>query len=119
VVGLISRLVPLKEVREALDWILNFLLHPLLDILFSLTLGKGYFKKLSGFISEYPYEKELLLKLGLKLIEPESIYSLPSRKLQEFSSASRSRHYQDILALEFLPHEWDYFFRKEGLSRAQ
>jgi hypothetical protein len=119
VVGLVARIVPLKEMREALDWILNYLLHPLLDFLFSFTLGNGYFKKLSGFISEYPYEKELLLKLGMKLISPESIYSLPSRKLQEFSSASRSRHYQNILALEFLPHEWDYFFGKEGLSRAQ
>ncbi len=119
IVSLIARLIPVKEVREALDWILNYLLHPFLDFLFSFSLGKGYFKKLSGHISEYPYEKELLLKLGLKLIEPHSIYSLPSRKLQEFASVSRSRHYQNILAIEFLPHEWDYFYGKEGLSRAQ
>lgn len=118
VVSLCSRIVPVKEVREAFDWILNYLLHPFLDFLFKLTLGQGYFKRLLGFINEYPYEKELLLKLGLKLREPENIYSLPSRKLIEFSSVSRSRHYQNILALEFLPHEWDYFFSKEGPGRA-
>lgn len=118
-VGLISKLIPAKEVQEALNWVLNYLLHPLLDLLFRFTLGTGYFRKLTGHVSDYPYEKELLLKLGLKLIEPRSIHSLPSRKLQEFASASRSRHFQNILAIEFLPHEWDYFFGKEGLIRAQ
>jgi hypothetical protein len=118
-VGLLSRLIPVREVREALDWLLNYLLHPLLDLGFRFTLGQGYFKKLSGFIIDYPSEKELLLKLGLKLRVPENIYSLPSRKLQQFAGASRSRHYQNILALEFLPHEWDYFYSKEGLTRAQ
>ncbi|MES2528302.1 MAG: hypothetical protein V4598_14540 [Bdellovibrionota bacterium] len=118
-VSLFARLFPLREVKEALDWILNYLLHPLLDFLFSITLGQGYFKKLSSYLGDYPYEKELLLKLGLKLREPESVYSLPSRKLHEFSAVSRSRHYQNILAMEFLPHEWDYFFSKEGLTRAQ
>lgn len=118
-VSIFSRLIPMKEVNEALDWVLNFLLHPMLDFLFRITLGQGYFRKLSGFIEEYPYEKELLIKLGLKLRQPDNIYSLPSRKLQEFASASRSRHYQNILAMEFLPHEWDFFFGKEGINRAQ
>lgn len=117
-VSIISRLIPVKEAKEALDWILNFFLHPVLDLLFKLTLGQNYFRRLTGFINEYPQEKELLDKLGLKLREPESIYSLPSRKLLEFSSASKSRHFQNILALEFLPHEWDYFFANEGQGRA-
>lgn len=118
-VSVIGRIIPVKDVQEAMDWVLNFLLHPVLDFLFRLTLGQGYFRKLSSHINEYPYEKELLVKLGLKLREPESIYSLPSRKLQEFASASRSRHFQNILAMEFLPHEWDFFFGKEGLKSAQ
>lgn len=118
-VSLVARLIPIKEAREAIDWVLNYLLHPFLDLLFRLILGKGYFRKLGHLISEYPIEKELLINLGLKLREPETIYSLPSRKLQEFSSVSRSRHYQNILAMEFLPHEWDYFFGQEGLSSAQ
>ncbi len=119
VVALITKIIPSREIREALNWVLNYLLHPALDFLFSFTLGQSYFRKLSGFVEEYPYEKELILKLGLKLREPSGQYSLPSRKLQEFSSASRSRHFQNILAMEFLPHEWDYFFGKEGLTRAQ
>ena len=118
-VGLISKIIAVREVREALNWVLNYLLHPALDFLFSFTLGQGYFRKLSTFIEEYPLEKELLIKLGLKLRAPSDLYSLPTRKLQEFSSSARSPHYQNILALEFLPHEWDYFFGKEGLSRAQ
>lgn len=118
-VGVFARVIPMREVKEALDWVLNFLLHPLLDFLFRLTLGHGYFRKLTEFVEEYPFEKELLLKLGLKLRAPEDLYSLPSRKLQEFASASRSRHYQNILAMEFLPHEWDFFYGKEGMSRAQ
>lgn len=118
-VSVFARLIPMKEVKEALDWVLNYLLHPMLDFLFRMTLGHGYFRKLTGFIEEYPYEKELLLKLGLKLRAPDNLYSLPSRKLQEFASASRSRHYQNILAMEFLPHEWDFFFGKEGINRAQ
>jgi hypothetical protein len=118
-VSLVARIIPVKEVQEALDWVLNYLLHPFLEFLFAFTLGQGYFKKLTAFIGEYPYEKELIMKLGLKLREPDSIYSLPSRKLQEFAAASRSRHYQNILAMEFLPHEWDYFYGKEGLIRAQ
>ena len=118
-VGIFARLFPAKEVKEAFDWVLNYLLHPMLDFLFKLSLGQGYFRKLTGYLEEYPYEKELLLKLGLKLREPGDLYSLPSRKLQEFSSASRSHHYQNILAMEFLPHEWDFFFGKDGLNRAQ
>lgn len=118
-VSLIAHLIPVKDVKEALDWVLNYLLHPMLEFLFRLTLGQGYFKKLSSYIGDYAYEKEQLLKFGLKLREPETIYSLPSRKLQEFSSASRSRHFQNILAMEFLPHEWDFFFGKEGLKSAQ
>ncbi|MFL5783731.1 MAG: hypothetical protein ACJ76H_03905 [Bacteriovoracaceae bacterium] len=118
-VSLIARIFPVKDVQESLDWLLNYLLHPVLDLGFRMTLGQGYFKKLGSFIVEYPLEKELLMKLGMKLRPPENIYSLPSRKLQQFASVSKSRHFQNILAMEFLPHEWDYFFTSEGLNRAQ
>ena len=118
-VSLVARLIPVKDVKEALDWVLNYLLHPFLEFLFRISLGHGYFRKLSSYVGDYPYEKEQLVKLGMKLREPETIYSLPSRKLQEFASASRNRHYQNILAMEFLPHEWDFFFGKEGLNSAQ
>ncbi len=117
--GLIMRVFRSKEVRQASDWFLSYLLHPWLAFLFSMTLGKNYFKKLKIMISDYPIEDERLSRLGLKLKKPEAIYSLASRKMIELSSVTRSKHFQNILALEFLPHEWDVLFSGEDLISAK
>lgn len=119
VVSLITRLIPSPEVRAAFDWVLSYLLHPALELLFRLCLGTGYFRRLGTYLEEYPSELELLQRFGMKLREPETLYSLPSRKLQEFSAVSRSRQFRGILALEFLPHEWDLFFQNLRSPRAQ
>lgn len=114
-VGLILALVPVKEVRQAMDWLLNYFLHPCLDFMFTLMMGESYFKKLETLLSDFPKEKEVLDRVGMKLIRPLSYYSLPSRKLLVLSSVNKSRHFQSILALEFLPHEWDHLFKREEL----
>lgn len=119
ILGLILTVIPVKEVKQALNWLLNYFLHPALDFLFKLILGESYFKKLEHVLGDFPREKELLDRAGLKLLRPVSYFSLPSRKLLELSSSYKSRHFQRILALEFLPHEWDYLFAQEELSGAK
>ncbi len=118
VVALFTGLIPNKEIQQSADWFLNFLLHPWLNFLFKLVVGEGYFKKLQSLMSDYPSETERLNRLGLKLRRPLSVHSLPSRKLIELSSVTRNRHFQNILTLEFLPHEWDFFFGNEETIRA-
>jgi len=107
--GLVFGIIPVKEFKQASEWVVNYLLHPWLDLLFSFSLGQNYFKKLEASLSEFPLENEMMSKLMLKLPRPEEIHSLPSRKLIELSSTLKSRQYQNILALELMPHEWDYF----------
>ncbi len=112
-VSLFMRFIPNKEVRQSTDWFLNYLLHPWMNLIFSFTLGEAYFRKLKSFIQDFPIEDEMLGRLGLKLRRPKMIHSLPSRKLIELSSITRNTHFQNILALEFLPHEWDLLFSSE------
>lgn len=119
VVGLLVSLIPFKDVRKASDWMLSYLLHPLLDFLFKLMMGESYFKKLQFSLNDFLFEKDQLERVGMKLRKPYDYYSLPSRKLLELSAVSKSRHFQNILALEFLPHEWDYLFKAEDLKRAE
>lgn len=111
ITGPLLALVPVKELKKSIDWILCYTLTPWLDFLFKMILGKKYFKKLNVLLDDFPPEKEALLKVGLKLRRPLQIYSLPSRKMLEFASLSKGRSYQNILALEFLPHEWDLILR--------
>lgn len=112
-------IVPIKEVKEASSWFINYMIHPWLDFMFRVILGESYFKKLKAHLNEFPNEKEQLERVGLRLRKPQSYYSLPSRKLMELSSSYKSRHFQRIMALEFLPHEWDYLFADEELVSAQ
>lgn len=115
--GFLLRLVPVREFRMSMNWGMNFLLQPWLVFLFKLTLGKKYFKKLESLLKHYPHENDLLQKVGTKLRRPREIYSLPSKKLIELSSVKKSHHFQNILSLEVLPHEWDVLFdSKAGLS---
>lgn len=117
-VALLAMVIPAKNFIRAADWFLNYLLHPTLDLLFKVTLGKSYFDKLKNLIAQFPDEAAMISRLGYKLRRPIEIYSLPSRKMMEFTGGGRSRHFQNILAIEFLPHEWDFLFNEEGLNRA-
>lgn len=117
--GLFINLVPFKDVRRAADWFINFLFHPVLEFIFKLIMGVKYFRKLEQYLVDYPKEKELLDRVGLKLRRPYSYYSLPSRKLLELYSVNRSRHFQNIMVLEFLPHEWDFFFKSGEMKGAE
>jgi hypothetical protein len=119
VFGLLLALIHVKDISRAVDWFFNFLINPTLDVMFKLIVGRGYYRKLQALISDYPYEKSLLEKVGLKLRNPHPYQSLPSRKLLEMSSLYKSRHFQSVMALEFLPHEWDYLFTTSGLNRAK
>jgi hypothetical protein len=109
---------PVQNFRKACRWSLSYLLHPWLDVLFKLTIGKTYFRKLENLLTSYDVERENLQKLGLKLRRPAHYYQLPSRKLLEFSSLDKSRNFQNIMALEFLPHEWDFLFPRSELTGA-
>ncbi len=115
--GFTTDAMPFKQVRKAANWFLNFLIFPTMEFLYRLVLGDGYFRRLEEHLRQFPREQELLARVGLRLRKPLSYYSLPSRKLLELQAAGKSRHYQGIIALEFLPHEWDYLFRA-GLNRA-
>jgi hypothetical protein len=114
VMGLFLRILPFKDIKSGADWFINYLCSPFLDFLFKIILGTNYFKKLKIYIHEYPAEKELLDRLGFKLRKPHSYYSLASRKILELQAINKSKNFQNIMALEFLPHEWDYLF--EGLE---
>ena len=117
--GLFINLIPVKDIRKSANWFLNYLVHPVMDFLFKIIMGEKYFKKLETLLSHYPQEKELLERVGLKLRRPYSYCSLPSRKLLELHSVNRSRHFQNIMALEFLPHEWDYLFKSREIKGAE
>jgi hypothetical protein len=112
------RLIPIRNLRKPTEFFLNYLLAPVLDLLFKVTMGKNYFKKLEQYLSEFPDEKTVLRNVGLKLRKPHSYDSLPSRKMMELQAVIKNKHFQNILALEFLPHEWDYLFRVSEISIA-
>lgn len=115
-VGLASALIPVKEVRQSANALANYFLHPVLDLLFKLNLGKGYFSKFQTQLEEYPAEREAIERFAMKLKPPFEVYSLPSRKMLEVSSSMRSKHFQNILSLEILPHEWDFINQTQDSS---
>jgi hypothetical protein len=119
IVSLFLLLIPMKEFRQASDWFLNYLLHPWLNFLFGMVLSEKYFRKLASHLQDFPIEKEKLKRVGLRLRKADQLHSLPSRKLIELTSVTRSRSFQNILALEFLPHEWDFLFNTEEIARAK
>lgn len=107
---ILIKIFPFQTFRQSMNWLLNYLLQPWLELIFKLTLGEKYFRKLETLLKDYPLENDLLLRVGSKLRRPKEIYSLTSRKMIEFTSVNKSRHFQNILTLEFLPHEWDLIF---------
>lgn len=118
-VSLIGRLIPSIYVQRSLQSFLSFFIHPVLSLLFKLTMGESYFQTLKNSLKEFPREAEGMERFGLKLRAAEEIYSFPTKKLLELGSSLQSRHFQNILSLEVLPHEWDYLFKDEGLNLAQ
>lgn len=117
IVNLISKILPSKHSKEAVNLIANYFLHPWLQVNFHLFIGKRYFKKVSGHLEHFPAESSQLRNLYLRLRYPDEIYSLVSRRLMELFPLQGSLHYQNILSLELLPHEWDYYQQyQEGLS---
>lgn len=117
--NLIFGLIKSREIKKVIDWIVIYLLHPWLDFLFRLILGKSYFTKLKEIIEDYPDEQNLLQGVKMKLRRPDFLTSLPSKKLVEFGSIYKNSHYQNILVLEFLPHEWNYFLVQEDEARVK
>ncbi len=109
-VNLVTKFIPSKDVKASLNGLVYFMLNPWLDMIYKFLMGKKYFNKLEIFLKEYPNENNLLKDVSSKLIRPDEIYSLSSRKLIELSSVHKSSHYQGIITLEFLPHEWDLIF---------
>lgn len=102
-----------REVASVASLFFNYFLYPWIDLLFRLFLGNKYFKKLRVLLREYPTEWENLQLVGRKLSPELSQGSLPTRKIQEFTATARSVQFQNIFALESLPHEWDFFFTKD------
>lgn len=111
--SVILSLIPIKEVRQTTDWFVGYVVNPWLDLLFSFTLGDKYFRKIQNYLADYPLEQDMLSKVGAKLRKPMEARSLPSRKLIEIAALGKNRHYQSILSLEFLPHEWDVMFDRK------
>lgn len=109
-VEILFKIVPIKEVKIYLNWFFHYLLKPWLDFIFQITIGKSYFSKLERYLKDYPVENDLLHKVGAKIKKSEELQSFSTKKLIEFSSLNKSRHFQRIISLEFLPHEWDTIF---------
>lgn len=116
-VNLVSKVLPSKQAKAVINLIANYFLHPWLKINFHLLIGNRYFKKVAGHLAQFPLESAQLNNLYLRLRHPDEIYSSLSRRLMELFPIQGSLHYQNILSLELLPHEWDYYQQyQEGLS---
>lgn len=114
---ILNKIVPIIEVRQSINSLNNFLLRPWYELIFKIMIGEGYFKKLENHLSEFPQEQAALHRLGMKLKRPAEVRSFATKKILEITSAVKSQHFQNILSLEFLPHEWDFIFdRKEKVS---
>lgn len=115
--SILGKLIPFKHAKEVINLLANYFLHPWLRINFHLLIGTRYFKKLFQYLNHFPLENEQLAHFYLQLRYPDVVYSNLSRRLTELLSGQKSLHYQNILSLELLPHEWDYYQQhQEGLS---
>lgn len=120
VVDLLARILPFKEVYRSLNWLIHYLVQPWLEIIFKFSLGEKYFRKMETQLDEFPKEKDILIKVGIKLGQPLEGQQLSGRKILEFSGLNKSRQFQNILTLELMPHEWDLIFdTKWDTTRAQ
>lgn len=119
-VDLVGRIFPFKEVYRSLNWLIHYLVHPWLEIIFEFTLGEKYFRKMEMQLRDFPKEQDILVKVGIKIGRPVETYQMSGRKIIEFSGLNKSRQFQNILMLELMPHEWDLIFNtKWDSTRAQ
>lgn len=118
IINSLSKLIPLKEFKVSLYWLAHYLSKPWLDMLFKFTIGEKFFVKLEKHLRDYPRENELLMNVGGKINRVAELNSFSSRKIIEFSTLNRSSQYQCIMAIEFLPHEWDMLFSLQPVNRA-
>jgi hypothetical protein len=114
---ILAKIFPVKELRQSINWLFYYFMSPWIHVFFKFTMGGKYFKKLEDSLQDYPLEKNLIMKVVSKLNRPGEIYSDSMRKLMEVSALSKSLQYRSIIALEFLPHEWDFLFKKEMSPR--
>jgi len=105
----IAGFIPVKEIRNSVEWFFSFFLYPFLEIIFKFSLGKNYFKFLDEELSKYPDDYKALKLAVLKFDKHDEIYSLASKKTLQFHIATKTTNLKNILALELLPHEWDSF----------
>jgi hypothetical protein len=110
-IEMIGQLLKIKYVRLSLNWLSNFLLKPWLDFFYKISLGERYFLQIKKALMDYPIEAEMLKKVAGKINRPDEIDSFSSRKLLEYSAIGKNRHFQRIINIELLPHEWDYIFK--------
>jgi hypothetical protein len=113
----LAKIVPFNDFRLSINWLIYFLINPWFEIIYKLTIGEKYFRVLENQLKDFPAENNLLLKVGSKLTTHGEIYSLTSKKLIELLAYNKSRQYQSIITLEFLPHEWDFLFNQKLRSR--
>jgi hypothetical protein len=111
--SLLTKIFKSREINTGASLFLNYFLYPWIEFLFRLFLGNKYFKKLRTLLKEYPSEWDNLQLVGKKFAPDNAHSSIATKKISEFSSASRSFQFQNIFALESLPHEWDFLFSKE------
>lgn len=107
---IILLILPGESLKRSFSAVVMFLMAPLFSALFKLTIGKDYFKRISVLLEDFPKEFDDLNRIGHKIRKDGSYHSLSSRKILELASVYKSKNFQSIMLLEFLPHEWDYFF---------
>lgn len=103
-------LLPGESAKKSFSAVVMFLLTPIFSLIFKMTIGKDYFKKISAVLADFPRESDDLKRVGYKIRRDGSFHSLTSRKILELASVYKSKNFQSIMLLEFLPHEWDYIF---------
>lgn len=108
---IVMMLLPGESLKKSFSWVVMFLMTPFFGLVFKLTIGKSYFKKINSLLNDFPRESEDLKRVGLKIRRNSSYNSLTSKKILELASVYKSRNFQSIMLLEFLPHEWDYIFQ--------
>jgi len=111
IIETIGQVLKISYVKISLDWLSNFLLKPWLDFFYKISLGERHFLQVKKALMDYPIEAEMLKKVSGKINRPEEIDSFSSRKLLEYSALGKNRHFQRIINIELLPHEWDYIFK--------
>ena len=106
-VGSIKKMIPSKRVGEVLNWLIYYAIHPWFMVAFRLMFGWSSLRKVNAQLASYESEAILIDHVKRKINYPDDLYSLPMKKFIELTLINKNPHFQNVLALEFLPHEWD------------